>query len=72
MKATKVTYSRTVNLGNFNSVKIEIEVAIDEGESFDSALDYAQNTVERASALRAGMSLNDELKWAPEVPDTPF
>ena len=47
MKATKITYSRLISKGNYENVKIEIELEVSEGEKASSVYDKAKEFVER-------------------------
>jgi len=47
MKATKITYSRLISKGNYENVKIEIEMEVSEGEKASSVYDKAKAFVER-------------------------
>jgi len=47
MKATKITYSRLISKGNYENVKIEIEMEVGEGEKASSVFDKAKEFVER-------------------------
>ena len=47
MKATKITYSRLISKGNYENVKIEIELEVGEGEKASSVYDKAKEFVER-------------------------
>lgn len=58
MKPTKisVSYGRTINTGNFNSVRLDasIEVELEPGDSASDAYDKAFATVKTQVAVRAG------------------
>lgn len=49
MKATKITYQRCFNLGDYENEVIGVEVEIEEGEKFKDALDNARKCVEKMS-----------------------
>ena len=46
MNIKTVYYQKTFNLGNYNSERIGVEVALNEGENAGEALDTARNLVE--------------------------
>ena len=46
MNIKTVYYQKTFNLGNYNSERIGIEVALNEGENAEDALNTARNLVE--------------------------
>jgi len=39
MKITKVNYGRTINMGNYESVRIDLTADIEEGENWREALE---------------------------------
>lgn len=45
MKIRTVTVGRTKNIGNYNSVKVECTVELDDDESPDDAANHAKNFV---------------------------
>lgn len=47
MKATKITYSRLFNMGDYNNEKIEVEVQLEEGESAAEGLKRAKAFVDK-------------------------
>jgi hypothetical protein len=47
MKPSLVSYTRTFNLGNYNSEKIGVEIEIDTGESPSEALSKAKEIVDK-------------------------
>lgn len=49
MKATKITYQRCFNLGDYENEVIGVEVEIEEGEKFKDVLDNARKCVEKMS-----------------------
>ena len=49
MKATKITYQRCFNLGNYENEVIGVEVEIEEGERFKDVFENAKKCVEKMS-----------------------
>lgn len=47
MRATKVHYERVVNLGDYNNVKIGVELELDAGETAQQAYAGAKQFVEQ-------------------------
>ena len=58
MRATKITYERVHNLGNYENERVGIEIQIDEGEKADEALRLARIFVNRG--LRPVLDETDE------------
>jgi hypothetical protein len=58
MRATKITYERVHNLGNFENERVGIEIELDEGEKADEALRLARIFVNRG--LHPVMDENDQ------------
>lgn len=51
MRALKVTYSRLVSKGNYENVKIEIELEVQEGEKASEVFEAAKAFVEKRVAV---------------------
>jgi hypothetical protein len=56
MRVSKVAFGYTKNLGNFQSMRADAEIQLEEGESFDDALILASAVVMEA----LGMELDEE------------
>jgi len=59
----KVGYSRTFNLGNFNSERIEYEAEFDDGHDPEASFDVVRDTVMK-------MRQRSRAKYAREIADT--
>lgn len=55
MIATKVTYKRTVNLGNYENESLEMEVQLDEGEKASEAFKILKENVESLLGVAEGI-----------------
>lgn len=47
MKTKTVTYSRTINLGNYNSAKLEVTLELEDAEKAEDAVENLRNFVKR-------------------------
>lgn len=72
MRASLVRIGRTFNMGNYESERVDVEVTINEGESFESAcaearrlIDSTRTDPKKAAAVRKlkklGLTGNDLL-----------
>lgn len=48
MKPTKISYQQVRNTGNYENIRIEVEVEINEGETVADAVAFAKEQVQRA------------------------
>lgn len=51
MKAVKVCYSRLISKGNYENVKIEIELEVESGEKASDVFESAKKFVEKRIAI---------------------
>ena len=51
MKAKLITYSRLISIGNYENVKIEIQLEIEEGEKASDVFEAAKQFVEKRCAV---------------------
>ena len=51
MKAKLITYSRLISKGNFENVKIEIQLEVEEGEKASEVFEAAKQFVEKRCAV---------------------
>lgn len=68
MKATKVIYEKTFNLGNYQNEVIGIEIELAEGEKASGAMDMAKRFVEAKHTAER----DKELENARHIADNPF
>lgn len=61
MRPTKVSFGRTVNLGNYENVRLLVEVEIDQGENAAAAMDVARRFIEQ-EARKHDPNIRDELR----------
>lgn len=62
MHISKVSYTKTFNLGNYSSEKIGVELELHQGESADKALDIAKELVEEYHLKNGSISANAEIE----------
>lgn len=67
MKATKVIYEKTFNLGNYQNEVIGIEIELAEGEKASEAMDMAKRFVEAKHTAER----DKELENARRIADNP-
>jgi hypothetical protein len=63
VKALSIKYERVVNLGNYESERIAIELAIEKGDTAEAALSAAKRFVSKHIpyyALREGEAFDDD------------
>lgn len=68
MKASKVIYEKTFNLGNYQNEVIGIEIELAEGEKASEALDMAKRFVEAKHTAER----DKELESARNIADNPL
>jgi hypothetical protein len=51
MKAKKISYSRLINKSNYENVKIEIELEVEDGEKASEVFEQAREFVEKRIAV---------------------
>lgn len=51
MKAKKVVYSRLISKGNYENVKIELELEVEQGEKATDVFEQAKSWVEKKIAV---------------------
>ena len=54
-----VMYARTINLGNYNSERIEVKLTIDEGQDEEGRLETAYQMVKKQAMDKHGEKIND-------------
>ena len=62
MHISKVSYTKTFNLGNYSSEKIGVELELHQGESADKALDIAKELVEEYHLKNGNVAVNAEIE----------
>lgn len=63
MRPTKVAFQRTVNLGNYENVRLMVEVEIEPGEGAAAALDAARRFIQRAAAKHDPHAQDEVRHW---------
>ena len=54
-----VMYARTINLGNYNSERIEVKLTIDEGQDEAGRLETAYQMGKKPAMAKPGEQIND-------------
>ena len=54
-----VMYARTINLGNYNSERIEVKLTIDEGQDEEGRLEHAYQMVKKQAMDKHSNKIND-------------
>lgn len=57
---TAIRIGRTFNLGNYESERVDVEVTIDPGESFDDAVARARELVQSARSRPVDVEIVDD------------
>ena len=66
MKATKIKYEKTFNLGNFSNEVIGVEIELEEGETAKQAIESAKDYVNKVQKIG---ELRDKLKRIEDNPE---
>ena len=73
MKPTSVRYQRTINLGNYESEQVSVEVALDEGESAADGLRAARSAAYGGLSAHAMHVLSNRYSYSErEVQEATF
>lgn len=63
MRPTKVMFQRTVNTGNYENVRLAVEVQIDEGEGAAVAMNAARRFIEREARKHDPNAVDELRQW---------
>lgn len=69
MKPVTVRYGRTINTGNYENERIDIEVQLDAGDTAQAALDAAKRFVERNDSSNRHRMSRERAQQIVENPD---
>jgi hypothetical protein len=63
MRATRVSFLRTVNLGNYENVRLMVELEIGEGEGAAAAMDAARRFIQREARKHDPNAQDEVERW---------